>query len=129
MVNCYSFRKSTEQDREQLRTLFNKCFGEMAEREGALAWVENRYMIAVYNNEIVSCTGILPTDKSEFNGHEITWTCTDIKHRHQGLIIELLQRCEEELNDNLPIYCSCWHLANRPNANLHNALTRAGYKK
>ena len=46
-------------------------------------------MVAIYNNEVVSITGILPLNKSEYDGYEITWTCTKLEHRHKGLIINI----------------------------------------
>lgn len=125
----FEMRKSTDKDYEQIKALLKESFGDMAEHCGALDWVDNRYMVAVVNNQIVACTGILPLHKSDFNGYEITWTCTTKEFRHNGLIVKMLDACERELKDSKPIYCSCWHLTNKDKANLHNALTRLGFEE
>lgn len=123
------YRKSTENDISSLKTLFRLCFGELAENGGALSWIENRYMLCIVDNEVVACTGILPVNKSDYNGYEVTWTCTHPSHRHQGHIVTMLQMCEAELKDKLPVYCDCWHMWGKEYANLHNALTRVGFIK
>ena len=124
-----TYRKSTENDANHLKTLFRICFGGIAENGGALSWIENRYMLCIVNNEVVACTGILPVNKSDYNGYEVTWTCTHPAHRHQGYIVTMLRMCEAELRDNLPVYCDCWHLSGKEFANLHNALTQLGFSK
>lgn len=123
------YRKSTESDYNSLKALFYCCFGGIAENGGALSWIDNRYILCVIDDKIVACTGILPLEKSDYNGYEITWTCTHPDYRHNGHIVDMLKICEDELNDNLPIYCDCWHLADREYANLHNALTQRGFRK
>ena len=129
MLGDYVMRRSLERDKEQLRILFKKSFGDMAEQCGALDWVDGRYMLTLKEDIIISCTGILPLTKSDFNGYEVTWTCTLKEYRHQGFIVSMLAACEKELQEDKPIYCSCWHLPNKEKANLHNALTQLGYKE
>ena len=123
------YRKSINNDYKELKELFESCFGKMAENGGALSWIENRYMVCEIDEKIISCTGILPLNKSDYNGYEITWTCTYPDFRHKGYIIDMLSLCEDELKDNIPIYCDCWHFENKEFANLHNALSSIGFKK
>lgn len=128
-LNQYEFRSATQADAEQLRALFDSCFGHRAANEGALNPIEGRYKVAVYQGEIVACSGILPKVKSDYTGYEITWTCTKLGHRHNGLIRHILELCEASLTSNANIYCSCWHLSHKEYANLHNCLTSLGYRR
>ena len=123
----YIFRKSTPADKAELEKLFKKNFGLFAINNGALNPTKNRYWIAEYNNKIVAATGILPIKKSEYNGYEITWTCTNIKHRKKGLIVTMLQKAEAELpKDYKPLYCSCWRLKDNKEINLSSVMKHLG---
>ena len=113
------FRKTTENDRVQLEKLFQECFGDMAKKNGALSWIEGRYVVAELHTDctskevnfppkIVAVSGILGLEHSDYNGYEITWTCTTKEYRKQGLVVEILKRCENELpDDEIPLYCDC----------------------
>ena len=126
----YSFRKSTNEDLEGIKNILRLCFGIFPEKQGALANIENRYMLAIFNNEIVAMTGILPLDKSDYDGYEITWTCTKHEHRHKGLIIHMQKKCEKELqNDGFPIYCSCWRIRDNEEINMRSVMKSLGYKQ
>lgn len=123
------FRKSVKKDYEQLENLFEISFGKIAEFGGALNEIEGRYIVAIDNERIVSCTGILPIEKSDYNGYEVTWTCTLPEYRHKGLIVKMLNEEINKLpNNNINLYCDCWHLNNKDKANLHNALSQIGFK-
>ena len=47
-------RNATDSDKEQLRVLFKECFGNMAENNGALSWINGRYKVAEIDNRIVA---------------------------------------------------------------------------
>ena len=74
-------------------------------------------------------TGILPLNKSDYDGYEITWTCTNPKHRHKGLIIHMQKECEKRLpDDGIPIYCSCWRIRDNKDINMKNVMKSLGYQ-
>jgi len=119
----YSFRKSNSLDKPQLAELFAENFGSLAINHGALNPIVNRYWVALYKNKIVSVTGILPINKSDFNGYEITWTCTAQKHRKKGLVVTMLKKAEAELSDDhLPLYCNCWRIRDNDHINLYSVM-------
>ena len=65
---------------------------------------------------------------SDYDGYEITWTCTNPKHRHKGLVINMQKECEKELpNDGIPIYCSCWRIKDNKDINMKNVMKSLGY--
>ena len=126
----YAFRKSVPADKTELEALFKENFGLFAANSGALRPLKNRYWVAIYNNKIVAATGILPLCDSEYNGYEITWTCTDIKHRKRGLIVTMLKMAEAELpRDNKPLYCSCWRIGNNKDVNLSSVMKHLHMQK
>lgn len=119
----YTFRKSTSSDKSELENMFKENFGAYAITDGALKPLKNRYWVALYNNKIVAVTGILPPTKSDYNGYEITWTCTNIKHRKKGLIVTMLQKAEAELpQDGKPLYCRCWRIRDNKEINLSSVM-------
>ena len=125
----YTFRKSTNDDLQGIKSILRLCFGTYPEKEGALKNIENRYMLAIFDNEIVAMTGILPLNRSCFDGYEITWTCTNPKHRHKGLIVNMQKECEKELpNDGIPIYCSCWRIKDNKDINMKDVMQSLGYE-
>lgn len=65
-------RNATDSDKEPLRALFKECFGNMAENNGALAWITGRYKATVVDNRIVAVSRILSLEHSDYNGYEIT---------------------------------------------------------
>lgn len=85
-------RNAIDSDKEQLRVLFKECFGNMAENNGALSWIKGRYKVAEIDNRIVAVSGILPIYNSDYNGYEITWTCTTKEYRKQGLQVAILKQ-------------------------------------
>lgn len=126
----FIFRKSINEDYDELNNLFKITFGDIAINGGALENIKDRYIIAIKDGIIVSCTGILPLERSDYNGYEVTWTATLPEFRGLGLIRHMLNLEESKLpKDEIPLYCDCWHLKNKENANLHNALTLIGFEK
>ena len=126
----YIFRKSTPEDKSELEKLFRENFGLFAISGGALNFTKNRYWVALYNNKIVAATGISPLNKSEYNGYEITWTCTNIKHRKKGLIVTMLKKAEAELPlDGKPLYCSCWRIRDNKDINLSSVMKHLNMKR
>ena len=125
----YNIRKTTIDDLKEIKNILCLYFGKFPEKHGATDDIENKYMVAIYNNEVVAITGILPLNKSEYDGYEITWTCTKLEHRHKGLIINMLKECEKNLpNDGKPIYCSCWRIKDNKCINMKNVMKSLGYK-
>lgn len=119
----YKIRKSIEKDKLQLADLFSKNFGSLALNHGSLESIANRYWVAIYNNEIVAVTGILPIYKSDFSGYEITWTCTAEEHRKKGLIVQMLKKAEKELpDDHIPLYCNCWRIRDNDKINMFSVM-------
>lgn len=126
----YIYRKSTVADKDELEKLFKANFGLFAIEAGALKVLKNHYWVALYNKKIVAVTGILPLNKSEYNGYEITWTCTDIKHRRQGLITTMLKKSESELPpDGKPLYCTCWRIRDNKEINLHSVMKHLNMRR
>lgn len=123
----YQIRNAINSDKEQLRELFKECFGNMAENNGALSWIEGRYKVAEVDDRIVAVSGILPIEYSDYNGYEITWTCTTKDFRKQGLQVEILKQCLDELpDDNIPLYCDCWRVKDKNKINLHSVMKYLG---
>lgn len=130
MASNIIIRKAINKDKEQLKLLFEECFGNIAIDNGALTWIEGRYTIAEYNSKIIAVSGILNPEYSDYNGYEITWTCTKKEYRNQGLIVRILKNCEDLLpNDNISLYCDCWKIQNNQYANLHFVMEHLGMKK
>lgn len=127
MLNEYSFRKSVDADKYQLAELFMTVFGSIAEKGGALQPIKDRYWVALFDGKIVAVTGILPVEKSDYNGYEVTWTCTDVNHRKKGLIVYMLKMAEQELpDDHIPLYCDCWRIGNNKTINMASVMQHMG---
>lgn len=124
----YIIRKTTIDDLNEIKNILRLCFGIFPEKHGAVDNVEDKYIAAIFNNEIIAITGILPLNKSEYDGYEITWTCTKLEHRHKGLIIKMLKECEKTLpNDGKSIYCSCWRIKDNKDINMKYVMKSLGY--
>lgn len=129
-IGDYYFRLAEEFDKEQIRELLKENFGLMAENRGALSFIKGRYMVAIHTSsmedecpKIVAVTGILPVEKSDYAGYEVTWTCTSKEHRHKGLITKMLKYCESQLpNDGIPLYCDCWRIAYNEKVNMYSVM-------
>ena len=120
-------RNATDLDKEQLRVLFKECFGNMAENNGDLSWIKGRYKVAEIDNRIVAVSGILPISNSDYNGYEITWTCTTKEYRKQGLQVAILKQCLKELpEDGISLYCDCWRVKDNDKINLHSVMKHLG---
>ena len=138
MLSNVLFRNAVDADLDQLSELFKQNFGEMAEYKGALDFIVNRYIVAeLYadlNNDfvnkdkkIIAVSGIVPPEKSIFDGYEISWTCTNPNYRKQGLITTILNICEKQLpNDGIPLYCDCWRIGNNSDINLVSVMKYLG---
>ncbi|MCQ2965973.1 MAG: GNAT family N-acetyltransferase [Alphaproteobacteria bacterium] len=127
MLSEYSFRKSIDDDKNQLAELFVSAFGFMAEKGGALQPIKDRYWVALFKEHIVAVTGILPIEKSDYNGYEVTWTCTAVDHRKKGLIVHMLKMAEQELpDDHIPLYCDCWRIRDNKTINMVSVMKHMG---
>ena len=137
----FFYRYSRENDIEQLEKLFLSCFGDLAKNSRALENIEGRYMVAVLTEPdqamqnitketIVAVSGILPIEQSEYQGYEVTWTCTLAGYRKKGLIVEILKRCEQTLpDDHLPIFCDCWRIRDNVHINMFSVMKHLGFKE
>lgn len=125
-------RNAKDSDKCQISELLFKCFGSMAKDQGALSWIEGRYIVAVLHEDdaekIVAISGISPPEKSMLNGYEITWTCTDERYRRRGLIARILSLCEDNLpDDHKPIYCDCWRIRDNEDINLIGVMNKLSF--
>lgn len=137
------YRRSVDQDKEQLERLFEESFGLLAATGGALSTIRDRYVVAEVVTDdadreeegnvpprIVAVSGILPVSRSEYCGYEITWTCTTKEYRKKGIIVEILKQCEKELpDDHLPIYCDCWRIRDNEHINLVSVMKHLGMRE
>lgn len=137
------YRRSVENDKEQLERLFKESFGMVADTGGALSTIEDRYVVAElvtedaegkdeagYRPRIIAASGILPVSRSEYCGYEITWTCTTKEYRKKGIIVEILKQCERELpDDHLPIYCDCWRIKDNEHINMVSVMKHLGMQE
>ena len=104
-------RYSNENDIEEVKNLLYKCFGSMVEenQDNAYKNIERgRYLLYIEDNKIVALSGLCFGTDSEFNGIQITWTCTDPEYRHRGYMQELFKRIVSSTDE--AIYCSCWYI-------------------
>lgn len=140
LSNNILIKNATNSDKDQIERLLYKCFGSMAKDKGTLDWIEGQYVVAVSyekqkptdeaRQKIVALSGILPLEKSAFNGYEITWTCTDENYRRRGLITKILRLCENQLpNDHKPLYCDCWRIGNKENKNIAGLMNKLGMQE
>ena len=114
------FRYSKEDDKEGIQKLILSKFGV---REQALDNLGNRYLLAVYNGEIVAMTGL--SNKSIYNGLEVDWTCVADDFTGRGLITNMLSVLLKDVNTD--VYCSCWGYKDSP-INLKYAMDTLGFK-
>lgn len=113
-------RQATETDKEEIKNLIVKCFGRYPIKKNALDNID-KYVVAELHThftanipttkEIIAISGIVEPEYSNYQGYEVTWTCTAPEYRKKGLIVEILKKCEELLpKDHIPIYCECWRI-------------------
>ena len=123
-----TIRKATLSDVSQIKELFFKCFGEMAERRGALKSLDN-YIVAEDNSKIVAISGIVDKSDSLYDGYEVAWTCCDEEYRHKGIVTNILKQCIEKLpDDGVPVYCDCWRVNFNEKTNLDSTMKNLGMK-
>ncbi len=131
MKESIIIRKAENNDKNELERLFLECFGQLAIKEGALKYIENRYTVAETNHgnkkKIVAVSGIIPIEKSSFQGYEITWTCTSKDYRERGLIVKIIEECESKLiDDHIPLYCDCWRIKDNDRINMFYVMQKLG---
>lgn len=120
------YRKATLNDEYFIISLLKEVFGSVYRDDDVHNRLINEIIyVAEYNNIIIGTTGI-SLDRTEFNGHEISWTGVKSKFRGQDIMINLVQNCLNELNDNLPLYLSAWHLNGKDRPNLHKTIDHFG---
>ena len=123
-------RNVKDSDREDLRQLFQSCFGRIAEINGSLTPLESRYKVAIEDGKIVAVSGILPIEQSNYQGYEITWTCCNTAYRGRGYVTAVLRECIKELpDDKIPLYCSCWRVQSNPFINMIYVMRSLGFEE
>lgn len=124
MKNNLIYRYSTYEDTAQINNLLKLCFGDRS-KYGALNNIENRYLLAYINGQLVAMTGICDETMSEFNGCEIDWTCCHPDYRNQGIITNMLGILLKNIHTD--IYCSCLKEPTKEKPNLHTIMTHYGF--
>ena len=123
-------RNAEKSDKDELQELFRSCFGRIAEMNGSLDYIVSRYKVAIEDNKIVAVSGILPVEQSNYQGYEITWTCSDYDYRGKGYITTILRDCLQELpDDKIPVYCSCWRVQSNPFINMIYVMNSLGFRE
>lgn len=123
-------RNAKETDKVELQELFRSCFGRIDEINCSLEPIDLRYKVAIEDNKIVAVSGILPVEQSNYQGYEITWTCSDYAYRGKGYITTILRDCLQELpDDKIPVYCSCWRVRSNPFINMIYVMNSLGFKE
>ena len=113
--------RSTDGIRYQLMSYFIRMHAVVAEKTG------EKHKVAEIDNRIVAVSGILPIYNSDYNGYEITWTCTTKEYRKQGLQVAILKQCLQELpDDGISLYCDCWRVKDNDKINLHSVMKHLG---
>ena len=122
------FRKSTYKDIPDIADLLLESFGGMAIHANALSNVDGRYVLLFDDNKLVAMSGVLPLSESDFDGYEITFTCTLASERNKGYMSRLF---EYMLNDfdisylGKPLYICAWNRSDR--AFLDSILCKNGF--
>lgn len=117
-------RKSTENDKNQIQELIQKCFGNRDDQE-PFTNLNDRYYLYFKDNILIAMTGI--SDKSEFPHLEIDWTCTHPKYRHNGYMQKLFAKMLKNIHE--PVYCSCWRIHNNEKINLYSLMQKFDFKE
>lgn len=111
------FRRSVEEDKEQLSRLMKKYFSvdDAWYGDNPYNGLNGRYLVAIDNktDRLIAFTGMemYDAERSRFNGHEVDWTACDEEFRGHGIVTELLREVIRETfekDTSRPIYCSCW---------------------
>lgn len=123
-----TYRKANEEDSSAIAMLLKEIFGNVYRNDGILFRVANEIVyVAEYNGNIIGTTGI-SLDRTDFNGHEISWTGVKSEFRGQDIMINLVQNCLNELTNTTPIYLSAWHIGRKDKPNLHKTIDYFGFK-
>ena len=122
-------RFSKESDREEIKDLLMKCFGDHNE-SCTLNNLNGRYLLAFDDSEmnggnLLAMTGLIWVN--EYHGYEIDWTCTHPKYQGKGIMHELFKRVCDLTDEN--IYCSCWQLWYKEDVNLHSLMKDFGFEE
>lgn len=112
------YRKSKNNDRENINNLLKICFGER-ENYGALDNLEGRYLLAFENEKLVAMTGVMLSSPA-FCGSEVDWTCVLPEFRGNGLVTNMLKEALKETKCD--VFCSCLRLHENDKVNLYHAM-------
>lgn len=116
-------RKSTQEDLEAISNLLKICFGDRT-KYGATDNLEDRYVLAFENEQLIAMTGLVERSPSYY-GSEIDWTCVLPEYRGKGLMTSILSFVIKETDRD--IYCSCLRLHDNDRVNLQHCMDRLGF--
>ena len=117
------YRYSKKEDcNDILSLLLLLCFGSKITSE-VIENIENRYLLAYYDNELVAMTGL--SDDTDFDGFEIDWTCCRPDYRRRGIISDMLGIVLKSVKSD--VYCKCLRTYQNEYANLHSIMTKYGF--
>lgn len=117
-------RFSAYEDKDDIEKLITLCFGERV-HSGVLDNLNGRYLLVFEENKLIAMTGLSYSEI--YQGYEIDWTCTHPQYQHKGVMHVLFERVCSLTDED--IYCSCWRLENKENANLHALMRDFGFKE
>ncbi len=106
------FKKSTHRDIPDIADLLLESFGGMAIQADALSNVDGGYVLLFDDNKLVAMSGILPLSESDFDGYEITFTCTLASERNKGYMSRLFEYMLNDfdiLHPGEPLYVCAWN--------------------
>lgn len=116
------YRKSKSSDSLQVQQLLSENFGKDYLEE-YIEDIEDRYLLAFNQDELVGITGI--KDFDEFKSLEVDWTVCKKEYRHQGIITTMLRQLLEPLKCD--VYCSCWRLEKDGEIQLRHSMKVLGF--
>lgn len=116
------YRYSKKEDCNDILSLLLMCFGSKITSE-VIENIENRYLLAYYDNELVAMTGL--SEDTDFDGFEIDWTCCRPDYRRRGIISDMLGIVLKSVKSD--VYCKCLRTYQNEYANLHSIMTKYGF--
>ena len=122
MTSNLTFRRSTQEDSQEIDELLKECFG--AYIDDLENYIVDRYLCAVDNGKIVAVTGILQEDK--WFRTEVDFSVVYPSYRGQHLMSHMIAQ-ELQRVGNIDVFCSCWRV--HSSINLIQAMRFNGFKE
>lgn len=120
--NKIVYRYSTDQDYNAIKKLTDPYFGML---EDVVDVIDNRYLLAVYEGEIIALSGV--NYYENYRGLEIDYTCTADEYKRQGIMHEIFRRMLSNVSEK--VFCGCWRIAENDKCNLYSFMQDFGFKK